>query len=116
MGDTHTTIRGIVAATQVEIRDADLPPHRAAELLNMMTSLLGSCNEAIRTADMKYMLVYKTYLDSMEKANRAKIAAECSDEFMRKCEARDAKGEVEALIAALKYYLRSAENEMRFTR
>jgi len=111
------TIPEQVAAIQREAAGDDLMPSRAAELLTKLAAaLLPSCNADIRNADMKYNLVYKTCLETVDKANRAKIVAECSPEFEKKREARDRKEEVEALIASLKYYLRSYENEMRLAR
>lgn len=109
------TIRGHVRLIQVEIRDTpDLLPDRAAELLNKLTALLGNCNDAIRQADLEYSNVLLTYLDSDEAANRAKIRAETTPEFIRKREARDTKELAIELMRSLKYYLKAKQEEFRY--
>jgi hypothetical protein len=111
------TVREMVRACQVEIRDtSDLLPDRAAELLNMLTSLIGNCNDEIRAADAAYASVLLACLDSEAKANRARIRAEISPEFQRKREARDTKELVIELVRSLKYFLKSKEEEMRLSR
>ena len=110
------TIREMIRAIQVEVRDSELLPERAAELLVKLGSLVGNCLEEIREADQEYALVLLKYLESEDKANRAKIRAETSPEYQRKREARDTKELAVTLIGNLKYYLRSKEEEMRLTR
>src|SRR5262245_12262855 len=107
----------MVRACQIEIRDtADLQPDRAAELLTHLSALIGNVNDFIRAADAAYAAVLIGYLDSEEKANRARIRAEASPEYQRKREARDARELVLELIRSLKYFLRSKEEEMRLSR
>jgi hypothetical protein len=55
-------------------------------------------------------------MSSEDAANRAKIRAETSVEYLRKREARDTKELVVELVRSLKYFLRSKEEEMRLTR
>jgi len=111
-----TTIRDMVKAMQVEIRDSDLQPDRAAQLLTKLTALMGNTNDEIRQADHDYSVTLLFHLDRQEKANRAKIIAEVSPEYQRKREARDTKELVMELVRSLKYFLRSKEEEMRLTR
>lgn len=101
---------------QREIRDSDLQPDRAAELLTKLTALLGNVNDEIREADMEYATVLLAHLRGEEKANRAKIAAETTPAYQRKQEARHLKELAEGMIGGLKYLLRSKESEMRLTR
>jgi hypothetical protein len=111
------SIREYVRACQVEIRDtSDLLPDRAAELLMMLSSLLGNVNDEIRAADAEYAGVLLAHLDSETKANRAKIRAETSVEYQRKQEARDTKELVLELVRSLKYYLRSKSDELQMAR
>lgn len=84
-----STVREMVQDFQREIRDSDLLPGRAAELLTKLTALIGNCNTAIREADAEYAAVLLRHLDSDEAANRARIRAEISPEYQRKREARD---------------------------
>ncbi len=111
-----TTIRDMVKAMQVEIRDTDLQPDRAAELLTKMTALIGNCNDEIRQADQLYSHCLLKCLQMESKANRAKILAEVSPEYQRKREARDTKELVVEMIGSLKYLLRSKQEEMRLAR
>ncbi len=111
------TVRGMVRQIQVEVRDTpDLLPDRAAHLLAKLSSLIGNCNDEIRDADMAYASVLLSRLESEEKANRAKIRAETTEEYRRKREARDTKELATELIRSLKYLLRSKEEEMRLAR
>ncbi len=112
---SERTIRGIVRLIQVEIQDTpDLLPDRAAELLNKLASVLGNCNDAIREADLAYSNVLLVHLESEEKANRAKIRAETTPEFLKKREARDTKELAIELIRSLKYYLNAKREEFRY--
>jgi hypothetical protein len=111
-----TTVRSLVRDMQVEIRDTDLQPDRAAELLTRLTALLGNVNDEIRQADHDYANHLLMCMSSEDAANRAKIRAETSVEYLRKREARDTKELVVELVRSLKYFLRSKEEEMRLTR
>jgi len=108
-----TTVRGMVAEAQAEMRDAELQPERARALLAMLSALIGNCNAELREAEAEYSTVLLRCLDSNEAANRARIRAECSPEYQRKREARDTKELVIELVRSLKYILRSSEEEMR---
>lgn len=111
------TVREIVKTYQREIQAVDdLRADRAAAVLNKLSALLGNINEEIRIADAEYAAVLLYHLETAEKANRAKIVAECSPEYQRKREARDVKELAQEIIGSLKYYLRSKESEMRLSR
>lgn len=113
---SEITVRALVKAMQIEIRDTDLVPDRAADLLTQLTALIGNCNDEIRQADVDYANHLLVCMASEEAANRAKIRAETSPEFLRKREARDTKELVIELVRSLKYFLRSKEEEMRLAR
>ena len=110
------SVRDLVTAIQVEVRDTDLQPDRAAQLLAKLTALLGNIQAEIREAEHEYAVVLLQHLDGEDAANRAKIRAETTPQYLRKREARDAKELVVELIRSLKYILRAAEEEMRLTR
>ena len=111
----NVTVRGQIRLMQVEIRDtADLQPDRAAELLNKLSALMGNVCDEIREADAAFAVVLLKYLDSDEAANRAKIRAETTPEYMRKREARDTQALAKELIGSLKYYLRAKADEWRY--
>lgn len=106
----------MIREMQREVRDTDLLPDRAAELLTKLTALLGNCNDEIREADHDFAVVLLGYLDSDEAANRARIRAETTPEHLRKREARDTKELVIELVRSLKYFLKAKEEEMRLSR
>jgi len=107
------TVRDHIESIRREVRDTDLLPDRAAELLNQLSALLGNVLDEIRDADMDYAVVLLKHLDSEEAANRAKIRAQTTPEYLRSREARDTKEIVVELARSLKYYLRAKEDEYR---
>jgi len=113
MTQSPSSVREFVHVIQREIRDTDLLPDRASALLVQLSALLGNINNEIRAADMDYAMRLLSCLDTEESANRAKIRAETSPEYMRKREARDTKELALEMIRSLKYYLRAKEEEMR---
>lgn len=110
------TIRHMIRQMQVEVRDSELLPDRAAELLTKLTALIGNCNDEIRDADMAYHGVLLQCLESDEAANRAKIRAQTTPEYQRLREAKDTKELSVELSRSLKYFLRAKEEEMRLAR
>jgi len=110
------TVREMVRQIQVEVRGGDLPPDRAREVLNTLTSLIGNCNDELREADMNYNVVLLKHLDTDEAANRAKIRAETTPEYARKREAKDTLTLVIEMVRSLKVVLKSQQEEMGLTR
>jgi hypothetical protein len=98
------------------MRDSDLQPGRAADLLAKTTALIGNCNAEIRDAEFQYAQVLLGHLNADGPANRAKIRAETTPEFQRRQEARDTKELVVEMTRSLKYILRAAEEELRLSR
>jgi len=110
------TVREMVHEIQTELRTTDVSPSRAAELLVKLTALMGNCLEEIRNADHAYALVLLGHLEADTAANRAKIRAETTQEYLWKRETRDTKEIVVEMSRSLKYLLRSQAEEMRLTR
>jgi hypothetical protein len=110
------TVRELVREMSLEIRNTDLQPGRAADILMQLTTLLGNIADEIREADLAYAIVLLKALEGDEAANRAKIRAEVSPEYQRKREARDLEKLTVELVRNLKYFLRAKEEEMRLTR
>ena len=108
------TVREWLATIQREVRDTDLQPDRGAALLMQASALIGNCNDEIRAADLAYAEHLLWQLDNNEKANRAKIRAEVSQEYQRKREARDTKELAIELIRALKYFMRGKADERQY--
>ena len=111
------TIREMVKAIQREVRDTpDLQPDRAADVLNHLTAMIGNCNDELRHADLEYKRVLLACLQSNVAANRARIEAETSPEYVRRQEAAHTKELVIELIRSLKVFLKSKTEEMRLSR
>lgn len=113
---TDRTVREMVRDAQIEVRDSDLLPQRAAELLGILTALLGNVNRELREAEMAYNGVLRGCLAQHEAANRARIEAEGTSEYLRKREAKDTLSEVTEMIRSLKIILKSQQEEMRLAR
>jgi hypothetical protein len=111
----NVSVRGQIRLIQVEVRDTpDLQPDRAAELLNKLSALLGNVSDEIREADAAFAAVLLKHLESEEAANRAKIRAETTPEYLRKREARDLRELAIELIRSLKYFLQAKRDEWRY--
>lgn len=105
-------IRGI----QLGLRDGALSPDLTRESLVMLTALLGNVHDEQRAADHEYKLVLLGALQTHDKANRARIAAEVTPQFQRAREAKDTAELVVEMIRSCKAYLRSLDEEMRLAR
>jgi len=95
------------------IRDEELSPARACDLLAKLTALMGNVGEELTAAELAYTRVLANCYETEQKANRARIKAETSLEYQRKREAKDAAYLVEKLTQALKVIIRQQEAEMR---
>jgi hypothetical protein len=111
------TVREMVRSIQRELRDTeDLMPTRAAELLNQATALIGNINDELRVADLDYKRVLLACLQTSEAANRARIEAETSPEYVRRQEAQHTKELAIEMIRSLKVFLKAKQEEMRLSR
>jgi len=84
-------------------------------MLTQLTALLGNCNEELRAADLSYKRVLLASMESHTAANRARIAAETSPEYVRRQEAQHTKELVVEMIRSLKVFLHTKSEEMRLT-
>jgi hypothetical protein len=108
------TVRELVGLIQAELASVcDLTPDRASEMLNQATALLGNCLDEQRTADQAYKVILLHCLRNAEKANRAKIEAECSPQWAKFTESRDTLKLVEQMIISLRQFLRTQAETMR---
>jgi len=110
------SIRDLIDSYRREIRDEDLTPERAADVLTKLTALLGNVLTEIREADMDYAKVLISYLDTEEAANRATIRAHTTPAYTRAQEAKHTHVVVVELIRSLRQVLRTQSEEMRLTR
>ena len=107
------SIREQIKVIQQEIGQGDIPPTRAVEMLNQLSALLGNINDQIILCDNSYAKRLLLEYEESEKANRAKIKAEISDEYRDKMVARATKELTVELIRSLKYFIRSLETVYR---
>lgn len=110
------SIRERIREIQKELRDGALTPDLARESLVQLTALLGNVHDEQREADHEYKLVLLGAMRTESKANRARIAAEVTPQYMRSREAKDTAELVVEMIRSCKAYLRSLDEEMRLTR
>lgn len=107
------TVRAMVDSIRREVLAGGLSPVHVAELHVKLSALLGNIFEEIREADMAYNAIYAGFLTTEGKANRAKIRAELTQEYLRKREAHDYHKVTEQLILSLKKMQSALETEMR---
>lgn len=115
-GVGDTTVRELIESHRRELRDEDVPPQRAAAILQRLTALLGNVLQEIREADAIYNAVLLALLDADEAATRATIRSKATAEYARLREAIDTQKVLVELVRSLKAILRMHEEEMRLTR
>ena len=110
------TVRELVEDVRREMLKGNITPDRGAQLDARLSALLGNCFEEIREADLEYNVVLLQMFKVHTKANRAKIEAETTAEFVRRREARDTHTLVLEMIHSLRHLGRVASEEMRLQR
>jgi hypothetical protein len=70
-------------------------------------------NDELRVADLEYKRVLLACLRSNEAANRARIEAETTPEYVRRQEALHTKELAIEMIRSLKTFIKSKSDEMR---
>jgi len=88
-------------------------PTEAAEDLVKATALMANVQKEVREADHAYAVVLLRFLEAGEAANRAKIRAETSMEYMRKREAQDLGVFLEETVRTIKALVKLEESQMR---
>jgi hypothetical protein len=107
------TIRDTIKLFQAEVRDTDLMPERAAEILAKSSALFGNINDTIRERGMIYNKKLLEVLDSEKSVAKAKVIAETTEEYNSYLEAKNTKEALLELIRSLKYFLRAKEEEFK---
>ena len=109
-----TTIRQLVRNMQVEIRDTNLTPDRAADMLVKLTAILGNVADEQRAADLALAHVKLELYQQHKAASRAKVFAEVTPEYARHREAKDCAVLAVELIRSLKRYLVTKTEERQW--
>ena len=111
-----SSVRDRIKAIQKELRDGALTPDLARESLVHLTALLGNVNQEFTAADLQYKEALRDCMKAHEAANRARIEAECTPQYARLREAKDAQTLTVEMVRSCRAYLRSLDEEMRLSR
>lgn len=107
------TIRDLLKKRQFELKDGDLPPSRAAEILVELSSLYGNVLDEVTNREMEFNKVMQENLLEHKAATKARIAAETTDEYRSLLIAKNAEKLCVEMTRSLKYYLKSKEQEYK---
>lgn len=110
------SIRDRIKQIQKDLLSTAKTPDQVRNALIVLSSLYGHVTDEQRAADHEYKLVLLGCLQTHDKANRARIAAEVTPQFQRAREAKDTADLVVEMIRSCKAYLRSLDEEMRLAR
>src|SRR5687767_10872193 len=88
-GGSVVSVREMVKQAHSEMLKGDMLPEKQREWQAKLTALLANVQAEIREADALYARVLLDVMNTEAKANRARIVAETTPAFHRKCEARD---------------------------
>lgn len=110
------TIRERLKEFAAKLRDEAMTPDVAREVMMGVTGLLGFVQDERRAAQFDYNKVVLEHYRVSGKANRAELEANCSPQYVRLEEAKDAETLVEQSITTCRRYLTSLDTEMRLGR
>jgi len=104
-------LREILIGYQNELLKKELLPERAAKILTEISALLGNINDKIVETEFEYSKELLRQLDNEQKANRAKIKAETTEQFLEKQKYRNIKELAIEMTRSLKFFLRAKGEE-----
>lgn len=107
------SIRERVKALQTTMLGEEMTPEIARRSLVQLTGLMGLAAEHLRECELTYKRVLVVKLSEFEKANRARIEAEATDQFAAFREAKDVFTSLDQMTMSCKAYLRSLDTEMK---
>lgn len=107
------SIRSMIHDLQVEVRDNDVTPVRATEIISTLSALLGNVNDNIAARQMLYNKVLLSLLDASKTAAKARMQAECTPEYESLLEAKNTRELVMEMMRGLKYLVKAKLEEMR---
>lgn len=112
---SEPTVRERIKKIQTELRDGAPTPQLARTAVMALTALAGNVADEERGREAAYKAVLFKALESHAKANRARIAAENTEEYAKYREAHDTAKLVKELVISCRGYLRSLSDEIRST-
>jgi len=111
-----TTIRDRVREIQLMLRDDLATPAIMRESEVRLSALYGNCLQEQTIAELAYKPVLLVCMEADGPANRARIKAECSDQYARWLEAKQTAEQVHQMLVTLRNVGRSLNEEMRLAR
>jgi hypothetical protein len=110
---SEPTVRSLIGSIQVEVRDTEVDPGRAAELVTKLTVLYAAVLDVVTKREMEFNEVLSRLMDEDMPANRAKIRAQTTDEYQALREAQNVEKSTLQLIQSLKTLVKLRQEEMR---
>ena len=94
----------------------EIGPHRAVELLQKLSALIGMATDEWIEAEMSYNIVFKSLSIKHEKISEARVNAKASNEYKKKLITEAQIESINKLIDSLKYLIKIKTNEMEKSR
>lgn len=111
------TIRERIDAVSRQLLErAAMTPTLAMESEVTLSALLANVMQEAREAELAYKPVLLKCMDGTKAANRARIEAECTQEYARLLEAKHYEKVVQQSLTTCRSFLRSFDQERRFQR
>jgi hypothetical protein len=113
---TVSSVRSLLERIRQEVLAGNLTPTRTGEVATQLSALLGNIAAEIRAADMAYNRKLAELLQQEGKANRARMLAENTGEYLRKREAHDWHMVTLEMIRSLRKQADTERDQMRLAR
>lgn len=111
------SIRERVAELETQMANAAQTPDSTRSALVALTGLLGKAASHLRACELAYKRVLSQKAMAVDAAaNRARIAAEATEEYASFREAKDVHESIKQMIVTCRAYLRSLDEELRLAR
>lgn len=109
------TIRERLSEVQNRASSDAYHPGQAAEDIVTLSALLGNVVATIREREMAFKRLLLQKYSEEKTANRAKLVAETSPEYLAYREAKDTLYEMTELTRSLKSFIRESQEERRYS-
>jgi hypothetical protein len=91
-------------------------PHRAVELLQKLSALIGMATDEWIEAEMGYNRLYKGLTNDYEKISEARANAKATEEYKQKLLKESQIDSINRLIDSMKYLIKLKMNEYQGSR
>lgn len=110
------SVREMIKEIQDEIRDVEPTPTRASELVIKLSSLLGNVIDESLKADQAYNKVLNDLLDAEKTANKARIKADTTPEWVTKRQLENLEKLTIQMIRSLNKFVVMKTEELKSAR